>query len=130
MQIALTIILLSMFLLLVPRIIMLFNALKLKGKDAPTIHKPSAKRIKAGEKIVLYFFTQRCGACKIQEPIIQRILKHYPNAVFKIDASLNQKTASAYGVMGVPFLVFIENGKIMKASAGLQSESSINKFLS
>ena len=56
--------------------------------------------------------------------------KRYTNAVFKIDASLNSKAAAAYGVMGVPFLVFIGNGKIVKAAAGVRSESAIDKFLS
>lgn len=130
MQIALIIFVLIVLLLLIPRLFMAFNAWKLKGKNAPTPHKSSARRIRNGEKTVLYFYTPSCGACKVQEPVIQRIRKHHPNAVFKIDASRNRKAAAAYGVMGVPFLAFIENGKIVKAAAGVQSESSLDKFLS
>lgn len=65
----------------------------------------------------------------MQEPIIERIKKHAPDTVFKIDASRNQDAAMAYGVMGVPFLVFVDGGRIVSARAGVQSESFLKKFV-
>jgi thiol-disulfide isomerase/thioredoxin len=118
------------FLAIVPRIMMAVSSAKLKGKPAPTPHTPSAARIKSGKKTVLYFYTPPCGACKMQEPIIGRIKKQFPDAVFKIDASRNPEAAKAYGVMGVPFMAFIADGKLASAKAGLQPESAILSFLS
>ena len=129
MKIALVVFLIFVSLLTVPRLIMAFKAWRMKGKDAPTAHKASRKRIRAGKKTLLYFYTPSCGACKMQEPIIQRVRKRHPDAIFKIDASQNREAASAYGVMGVPFIAFIENGVIVKATAGVQRESSIEGFL-
>lgn len=119
-----------LLLITVPRVIMGISSSKLKGKPAPTPHAGSASRIKSGEKTVLYFFTPPCGACKMQEPIIERIKKKFPSAIFKIDASRNAEAASAYGVMGVPFLVFIDKGTVVSARAGVQHEASLNQFLS
>ncbi|MEA1970002.1 MAG: thioredoxin family protein, partial [Thermodesulfobacteriota bacterium] len=59
----------------------------------------------------------------------QRIRKRYPDAVFKIDAAHNREAAASYGVMGVPFMAFINNGTIVKAKAGVQSEPNIEGFL-
>jgi len=101
----------------------------MKGKEAATPHNASRERIRSGKKTVLYFYTPSCGACKMQEPIITRIKKRHSNAVFKIDALRNREAATAYGVMGVPFIAFIENCKIVKAAAGVQSESAIKNFL-
>lgn len=112
----------------IPRIMMAVSNAKLKGKPAPTPHAGSAKRIKSGQKTILYFYTPQCGACKMQEPIIERIKKSIPVGIFKIDASRNQKAASAYGVLGVPFLVFIDGGNVVAAKAGVQPESALAGF--
>ncbi len=101
----------------------------MKGKDAPLTHKASRKRIQSGKKTVLYFHTPSCGACKMQGPIIDKIKKRHENAVFKIDASRDREIAISCGVMGVPFVVFVENCKIVKAAPGVQRESAIEGFL-
>ena len=116
--------------IVVPRVQMAKRTAKLKGKPAPTPHKPSAKRIKSGARTILYFSTPTCPACRTQDPIIRKIQKRYPDAIFKIDASTDQKTASAYGVMGVPYLAFIEGGQLVTARSGAQKEATIVEFLS
>jgi thiol-disulfide isomerase/thioredoxin len=128
--VVIVIVTLFIFLVTVPRIFLGISSAKLKDKPAPTLHAGSAARIKSGQKTVLYFFTPPCGACKMQEPIIERVEKNFPSAIFKIDASRNSESASAYGVMGVPFLVFIDKGVIVSAKAGVQPETSLNQFLS
>ncbi len=65
----------------------------------------------------------------MQEPIISRVKKQHSTAVFKIDASQNREAASAYGVMGVPFLAFIEGGKLVSAKSGVQQEQTLIAFL-
>jgi len=129
MEIVLIILVLVVSFLMIPRLLMLYKARKMTGKEAATPHSASRKRIRSGKKTVLYFYTPACSACKIQEPIITRIKKSHADAVFKIDASQNREAATAYGVMGVPFIAFIENGTIVKAKAGVQSESALKEFL-
>ena len=116
-------------LIIVPRVLMAVKTARLKGKPAPTPHKPSARRIKAGSKTILYFHTPTCGACKMQDPIVRKVQKRYPDMIFKIDASTDRAAASAYGVMGVPFLAFIDGGKLISAKAGVQREDAILGFL-
>lgn len=129
MKIVLIVLLMIVSLFIIPRLVMVFKAWRMKGRQAPTPDKASRKRIRAGKKTVLYFYTPSCSACKVQDPIIQRIRKRHPDAVFKIDASGNREAAISYGVMGVPFIAFIENCTIVKVTAGVQRESSIEGFL-
>jgi thiol-disulfide isomerase/thioredoxin len=117
-------------LLFVPRLVMTARTAALKGKPAPTPHKASARRIKSGARTILYFSTPPCHACRTQDSIVRAVQKRYPDAIFKIDASANRHAASAYGVMGVPFLAFIEGGMIVAARAGVQPEAAIVQFLS
>jgi thiol-disulfide isomerase/thioredoxin len=124
------IVFLFLMLIFLPRVLMGIKTAKLKGKSVPTPHKPSAKRIKSGAKTVLYFYTPPCGACRMQEPIIEKVKKSYPDAIFKIDASVHREAASAFGVLGVPFLAFIEGGKLVSAKIGVQPETAIHGFFS
>ncbi len=116
-------------LVLVPRILMILRGSRLKGKPAPIVYKPSAKRIKSGAPTVLYFHTPTCRACAAQDPVIRRVQKRHPDAIFKVNAKTHRQAASAYGVMGVPFLAFIRDGTVVSAKAGVQQESSITAFL-
>jgi thioredoxin 1 len=113
-----------------PRLLMARKTAKLKGQPAPTPHKPSAKRIKSGARTILYFYTPSCSVCRTQTPIIAKAQKRYPDALVMFDASVQREAARAYGVMGVPFLAFIEEGKLVSAKAGLQREAAISGFLS
>ena len=124
------IVFLFLMLIFLPRVLMGIKTAKLKGKSVPTPHKPSARRIQSGAKTVLYFYTPPCGACRMQEPIIEKVKKSYPDAIFKIDASVHREAASAFGVLGVPFLAFIEGGKLVSAKIGVQPETAIHGFLS
>ncbi len=117
-------------LLTVPKLMMASKARRMRGKPAPAPHKASAKRIKSGARTILYFHTTTCRACKTQDPIMRKVQKRYPDAVFKIDTAANRPAASAYGVMGVPYLAFIEGGKLVSARSGVQREDALVGFLS
>lgn len=116
-------------LVVLPRVLMARKASSLKGKPAPTPHKASAKRIRSGARTVLYFYTPTCHMCRTQEPIVRKLQKRYPDAIYKLDASAQRDAARAYGVLGVPYLAFIEDGKLVAAKSGLQREATITGFL-
>lgn len=116
-------------LLFVPRALMAAKGAKLKGKPAPTPHKASARRIKTGAKTILYFYTPTCHACQSQDPVIRKLQKRYPGAIYKINAAADRRAASAYGVMGVPYFAVIEGGTLITTRSGVQKETAIADFL-
>ena len=129
MTIVLVVVLAFATLLILPRILMARKTAKLRGNPAPTPHKPSAKRIRSGARTVLYSSTPTCHACRQQDPVVTKLQKRYPDAIYKLDATKQRETASAYGVMSVPFLAFIADGKLVSARAGVQREEAIAGFL-
>jgi thiol-disulfide isomerase/thioredoxin len=116
-------------LLVLPKVMVSKKKTRLMNEPAPTAHAPSAQRILSGDRTVLYFYSPTCKVCATQEPAVEKVRKKYPKAVFKIDAKQDGKSLSAYGVMRVPFLAFIEGGKVVYAQTAVLSADTITAFL-
>ena len=78
--------------------------------------------VKSNENVVAYFSSQHCGACKIQDPILQKILQDFSNKikVARIETEKNPSLAMAYQILGTPTLMFFKKGNKVrfKSKAG------------
>jgi thioredoxin 1 len=61
-----------------------------RGKTISGIKGELGKKIKAGSKLMVYFYSPACGACKPMTPIIEKLKKEKSN-IFKIDVTQNRK---------------------------------------
>ncbi len=104
------------------------QALLKKGKDAPNVGGHVGKMIARHPRVLLYFYTPTCSACKVMTPIIDRLRKEYGNIV-KVDLTRDMKIGKAFGVMGTPSLVVVENNKIRSFIVGARNENSIRRLL-
>ncbi len=102
-----------------------------KGKSAPDIGGEIGKAIDKHEKVLLYFYSPTCSACKVQTPIIDKLIGSIDNKVriFKIDVSKDMDVALKFGVIGTPSTVVIENGKIKEFFVGVKSENILRRSL-
>ena len=89
----------------------------------------------AGENLIAFdVFAKWCNPCKVLSPILEQIAQEYEEKVtiYKIDVDKNQDLAGAFGVKGVPHVVFVKNGKPVHSMTGLRSKDDyirvINKF--
>ena len=99
-----------------------------KGKEITDIGGELGKKIKAGEKLLVYFFSPSCGACRPVTPIIEKMKKENSN-VYKIDVSQKPDISRGFGVMGTPATVVVENKKISQYILGARTESYIKKLI-
>ena len=99
-----------------------------KGKEITGIGGELGKKIKAGEKLLVYFFTPTCGACRPMTPIIDEMKKEHSN-VYKIDASQKPDISRGFGVMGTPATIVVEDKKISQYILGAKTETFIRKLI-
>jgi thioredoxin 1 len=89
--------------------------------------KPEA--LEASLPVVADFWAKWCGPCKMIAPIVEELAKEYAGKIKfgKIDVDDNPKTATAYGVMSIPTLIFFKGGKVMGQSVGAMSKADLRR---
>ena len=87
-------------------------------------------------KVVLMdFFAEWCGPCKMQDPIIDELKKKFADKIEfkKVDVDTNYELAGKYGIHAVPTLVIEKDGVLFKRYTGVTSakvlEADINAAL-
>lgn len=79
---------------------------------------------------VVEFGAPWCAACKTTEPIIAELAKNYPDIKFaKIDVAKNPTLASRMGVMSLPNIMIMSNGKVVEQIIGAASRAKIEEKL-
>jgi thioredoxin 1 len=102
-----------------------------KGKVVNDIRGKIGEAIKRGERVMLYFYSPTCSACKVQTPIIDNLinLANGRTKIFKIDVSRDVDTVLKFGVMGTPSIVVVEDGKIKEFFVGVKSENILRRYV-
>ena len=91
--------------------------------------KSSFKKIISSKTPVLVdFFADWCGPCKMLAPILKDVKQELGDAIkiVKIDVDKNQSIAAKYQVKGVPTMLLFKNGKqIWRQSGVLQKKDLV-----
>jgi thioredoxin 1 len=95
-----------------------------KGKVVTGLSGNIGEIVRRGERVMMYFYSPTCAACRYQTPIIDDIQRTKKN-IFKIDISKDYKTAMAVGVMGTPSTVIIKGGVINKIFVGAKQKKTL-----
>lgn len=81
--------------------------------------------------ILVDFFAQWCGPCKILAPILEELSEEMKDhASFgKIDIDKQVKLASTYQVTSIPTLVLFKDGKEVDRIVGLKDAKALKEFI-
>ena len=86
-----------------------------------------------GEKdrlVVLDFWTEWCGPCRMLAPVLEEIGTEYPEVAFgKVNVDEEAGLAQMFGIVSIPTLVFMKNGKIIKKSVGYLDADGLRAVL-
>jgi thioredoxin 1 len=68
----------------------------------------------SSQPVLVDFYADWCGPCKIIEPVIAQLAKEYEGRVkfVKIDTDANQELATQFGIMSIPTVMFFSKGKV------------------
>lgn len=83
--------------------------------------------IKSDKPVLIDFYADWCGPCKMQSPIIDALAEEYGDKVKvgKVNIDENMALAERYQVMSIPTLLIIKNGNIAKQFVGLTDKNLI-----
>ena len=99
--------------------------------SAIKLNKSELDSLKKGEKtILLDFFADWCGPCRMVSPLIDEIASERGDvAVGKINVDNEPALAREYGVYSIPTLVVIRDGNVINQAVGARSKEQILAML-
>lgn len=85
--------------------------------------------IKEG-RVLVDFYADWCGPCKMLAPVLEKISANRPNDVIvKVNVDNLGEIAQRYGIMSIPTLIVFENGQVKNTSIGFVPQPQIEKLL-
>ena len=82
------------------------------------------------KKVLLDFWAPWCAPCRMVVPMVEEIAKERPDIkVAKINVDENPELATRFGIMSIPTLVVMENGKIVNQAMGARPKNAILAML-
>ncbi len=97
-----------------------------------TVNKENfQKEIMESDRTVLVdFWASWCGPCRMVSPIVDEIADEHPEIkVCKINVDEEAELASQFGVMSIPSLFVIKDGKVTNQSVGALPKNQILELL-
>lgn len=82
--------------------------------------------------VLVDFFAEWCGPCKMMAPIIEEIIKKNKDEnvkIGKLNIDENQEIASQYNVMSIPTFIVFKNGKAVAQKVGYGSKEDIEQLI-
>lgn len=79
--------------------------------------------------VILDFYADWCGPCKILSPVLDQISEEYLDKVrvIKVDVDNDdlKPLVASYGVRGIPTMVFLKNGEVASTLVGMKTKQKI-----
>jgi thioredoxin 1 len=91
-----------------------------------------AEVIKAAEPVVVDFWAEWCGPCRMIAPALEEISGSMAGKVkiVKLNVDENPATAAKYGIQSIPTLMLFKNGQLASRQIGAAPKQKLEQWIS
>jgi len=82
--------------------------------------------VNAPGKVLVDFWAEWCGPCRMVGPVLEEMAAEYPDVTFvKLNVDEAPEIAQRYGVMNIPTILAFEQGKVKQRIVGAMPKAKL-----